>query len=171
MGRCPITDPALDVRDIDAVIWRGEYLSAMPGDEPSSWCPDTLPTNTTDARDSEETHLSVAMHAALRCLSMHLHLEVTEKGNVRCVPCTDGATIAWATPPYDEGNVICRDHAQVCTISATSGSLLPLVPWDGEERACGAGRFHRHLLKKDCHGLPSPLRRALRPTAAHHRRT
>ncbi|RNC37799.1 hypothetical protein TcCL_NonESM13018 [Trypanosoma cruzi] len=32
------------------------------------------------------------------------------------------------------GNVICRDHAQVCTISATSGSLLPVVPWDGEER-------------------------------------
>ncbi|RNC51350.1 surface protease GP63 [Trypanosoma cruzi] len=70
MGRCPIIDPALDVRDIDAVIWRGEYLSAVPGDEPSSWCLDTFSTNTTDARDTEETHLSAAAHAALRCLSM-----------------------------------------------------------------------------------------------------
>ncbi|RNC54336.1 surface protease GP63 [Trypanosoma cruzi] len=37
MGRCPITDPALDVRDIEGVIWRGKYFSAVPGDEPSSW--------------------------------------------------------------------------------------------------------------------------------------
>ncbi|RNC54218.1 putative surface protease GP63 [Trypanosoma cruzi] len=103
MDSCAITDPALDVRDIDAVIWGGEYLSAMPEDEPSSWCLDTLPNNTTDARDLEETHLSAAVHAALRCLGMQLHLEVTEKGNVRCVPCTDGATVAWATPPHDEG--------------------------------------------------------------------
>ncbi|RNC52710.1 surface protease GP63 [Trypanosoma cruzi] len=90
MDSCPITDPALDVRDIEAVIWRGEYLSAVPGDEPSSWCLDTLPNNTTDARNPEETHLSAAAHAALRCLSMQLHLEVTEEGNIRCVPCTDG---------------------------------------------------------------------------------
>ncbi|EAN87162.1 surface protease GP63 [Trypanosoma cruzi] len=33
-------------------------------------------------------HLSAAMHAALRCLGMQVHLRVTEKGNVRCVPCT-----------------------------------------------------------------------------------
>ncbi|RNC53375.1 surface protease GP63 [Trypanosoma cruzi] len=134
MGRCPITDPALDMRDIEGVIWRGEYFSGMPGDEPSSWCLDRLPTNATDARNPEETYFSAATHAALRCLSMKVHLEVTEKGNVRWVSCTDGATIAWATRPCDEGNVICRDHAQVCTISATSGSLLPMVPWDGEER-------------------------------------
>ncbi|RNC52684.1 surface protease GP63 [Trypanosoma cruzi] len=70
MGRCPITDPALDVRDIEAVIWREEYLSAMPGDEPSSWCLDTLPTNTTDARNPEERDFSAAAHAALRCLGM-----------------------------------------------------------------------------------------------------
>ncbi|EKF28614.1 hypothetical protein MOQ_007631, partial [Trypanosoma cruzi marinkellei] len=49
----------------------------------------------------------------------------------------DGATIAWATGPYGEGSVVCRDHAQVCTISATAGSLLPVVPWDGEERVWG----------------------------------
>ncbi|RNF05621.1 surface protease GP63 [Trypanosoma cruzi] len=136
---------------------RGEYLSAMPGDEPSSWCLDTLPNNTTDARDPEETYLSASMHAALRCLGMQLHLEVAEKDNVRCVPCTDKATIAWATRPYDEGNAICRDHAQVCTISANSGSLLPVVPWDGEERGCGAGRFHWHLPDKDCLGASVPV--------------
>ncbi|RNC40948.1 surface protease GP63 [Trypanosoma cruzi] len=169
MGRCPITDPALDVGDVDAVIWRGEYFSAVPGDEPSSWCPDTLPNTTMDARDPKETHLSAATHAALRCLGMQLHLEVTEKGNVRCAPCTDGATIAWTTRPYDDGNGICRDHAQVCTISANSGRLLPVVPWDGEERACGAGRSHRHLLNF-CQGHPSPMQRALGPAAAHHRR-
>ncbi|RNF06665.1 surface protease GP63 [Trypanosoma cruzi] len=129
MDSCPITDPALDVRNAAAVIWRGEYLSAVPGDEPSSWCLDTLSTSTTDARDPEDTYLSAALHAALRCLGMQVHPEVTEKGNVRCVPCTDGATIAWAAPPYDEGNAICRDHAQVCMISATSGSLLPIVLW------------------------------------------
>ncbi|RNF05868.1 surface protease GP63 [Trypanosoma cruzi] len=67
---CPITDSALDVRDIEGVIWRGEYLSAVPGDEPSSWCLDTPPTNTTDARDPEETYLGAAMHVALRCLGM-----------------------------------------------------------------------------------------------------
>ncbi|RNF00796.1 surface protease GP63 [Trypanosoma cruzi] len=63
MDSCPITYPALDVRDIEAVIWRGEYLSAVPGDEPSSWCPDTPPNNTTDARDPEETHTSRCCHA------------------------------------------------------------------------------------------------------------
>ncbi|RNF00978.1 surface protease GP63, partial [Trypanosoma cruzi] len=30
-------------------------------------------------------------------------------------------------------------------------------PWDGEERACGAGRFHRHLLNKDCRGASVPV--------------
>ncbi|RNC52277.1 surface protease GP63, partial [Trypanosoma cruzi] len=94
-----------------------------------------LPTNTTDARDPEETYLSAAMHAALGCLVMQVRLRVVEEGGVRWVPCTDGATIAWATRPYDEGSVACRGHAQVCTISATAGSLLPVVPWDGEERA------------------------------------
>ncbi|RNC40271.1 surface protease GP63, partial [Trypanosoma cruzi] len=125
--------------------------------EPSSWRLDTLLNNTTDARYPEETHLSAAMHAALRCLGMQVHLEVTEEGNVCCVSCTDGATIAWATLRYDEGSVICREHAQVCTISATSGSLLPVVPWDGEERACGAGRFHWHLPNKDCRGASVPV--------------
>ncbi|RNC35914.1 hypothetical protein TcCL_Unassigned01155, partial [Trypanosoma cruzi] len=46
------------------------------------------------------------------------------------------------------------------------GSFLPVVPWDGEERACGAGRSHWRLLKKDCEGHPSLLRRALIPAAA-----
>ncbi|RNC43885.1 surface protease GP63 [Trypanosoma cruzi] len=62
---------------------RGEYLSAMPGDKPSSWCLDKFSTNTTDARDLEETHLSASMHAALRCLGMRVRLKVTEEGNVR----------------------------------------------------------------------------------------
>ncbi|EKF98926.1 hypothetical protein TCSYLVIO_010170, partial [Trypanosoma cruzi] len=51
----------------------------------------------------EETYLSAAMHVALRCLGMQVRLRVTEEGNIRCVSCTDGATIAWATRPYDEG--------------------------------------------------------------------
>ncbi|EKG01234.1 hypothetical protein TCSYLVIO_007772 [Trypanosoma cruzi] len=167
---CPITDPALDVRDIEGVIWKGESLSAMLGDEPSSWCLDTPPTNTTDARDPEETYLSAAMHAALRCLGMQVRLEVTEEGNARWVPCTDGATIAWAAPRYVERTVICRDHAQVCTISATSGRLLPVVPWDGEERACGAGRFHRHLPNKDCRGASVPVAESIETGRGTHRR-
>ncbi|EAN98643.1 hypothetical protein Tc00.1047053508165.380 [Trypanosoma cruzi] len=170
MDSFPVTDPAVDVRDADAVIWRRECLSVMPGDETSSWCLDTLPTNTTDARDPEDTYLIAALHAALRCPGMQVRLRVVEKGNVRWVSCTDGATITWATRPYDEGNAIRRDHAEACRISATAGSLLPVVPCDGEERACGAGRFHRHLLNKDCEGHPSLLRRALRPAAAPHRR-
>ncbi|RNF08935.1 hypothetical protein TcG_09985 [Trypanosoma cruzi] len=115
-------------------------------------------------------HLGAVMHVALRCLDMQVHLEVTEKVNVRCAPCTTEATITWVAPPYDEGKAIFRDHAQVCTISATSGSLLPVVPWDGEERGCGAGRFHWHMLNKLCYGHPSPIQRALEPVAAHHRR-
>ncbi|RNC34613.1 surface protease GP63, partial [Trypanosoma cruzi] len=59
MDSCPVIGPALDVRNAAAVIWRGECLSAVPGDKPSSWCLDTLPTNTTDARDPEETYISV----------------------------------------------------------------------------------------------------------------
>ncbi|RNC33616.1 surface protease GP63 [Trypanosoma cruzi] len=169
MDSCPITGPALDVRNAAAVIWRGEYLSAVPGDKPSSWCLDTLPTNTMDARDPEETYLSAAMHAALRCLGMRVRLRVTEGSNARCAPCTAEATITWVAPPYDEGKAIFRDHAQVCTISATSGSLLPIFSWGGDVRGCGAGRFHWHLLNKLCYGHPSPIQRALGPAAAHHR--
>ncbi|RNC39920.1 hypothetical protein TcCL_NonESM10665 [Trypanosoma cruzi] len=110
------------------------------------------------------------MHAALRCLGMRVRLRVTEEGNARCAPCTAEATITWVAPPYDEGNVIFRDHAQLCTISATSGRLLPVVPWDGDVRGCGAGRFHWHLLNKLCYGHPSPIQRALGPAVAHHRR-
>ncbi|RNC40089.1 hypothetical protein TcCL_NonESM10479 [Trypanosoma cruzi] len=106
------------------------------------------------------------MHAALRCLGMRVRLRVTEGGNARCAPCTDGATIMWAAPPYDEGKAIFRDHAQLCTISATSGSLLPVVPWGGEESVCGAGRFHWHLLNKLCYGHLSLIQRALIPAAA-----
>ncbi|RNC51803.1 surface protease GP63 [Trypanosoma cruzi] len=142
----------------------------MPGDEPSSWCLDTLPTSTTDARDPEETYLSAAAHAALRYLGMQVHLELAERGNVRWFHARTERRLRGPLDPTMRGNVICRDHAEVCTIFATSGGLLPVVPWDGEKRAFGAGRSHRHLLKKDCQGRPSPLRRALGPTAAHHRR-
>ncbi|RNC39605.1 surface protease GP63 [Trypanosoma cruzi] len=69
------------------------------------------------------------MHAALRCLGMRVRLRVTEEGNARCAPCTAEATITWVAPPYDEGKAICREHAQVCTISATSDRLLPIVLW------------------------------------------
>ncbi|RNC38243.1 regulator of sigma E protease [Trypanosoma cruzi] len=110
------------------------------------------------------------MHAALKCLGMRVRLRGAEKGNARCAPCTAEAMITWVAPPYDEGKAIFRDHAQVCTISATSGSLLPVVPWDGDVRVCGAGRFHWHLLNKLCHGHPSPIQRALGPAVAHHRR-
>ncbi|RNC33847.1 putative surface protease GP63 [Trypanosoma cruzi] len=93
MDRCPITGPALDVRNTEGAIWREEYLSAMPGDKSSSWCLDTLPNNTTDARDPEETYFSAAMYLALKCLGMRVRLRVTEEGNARCAPCTDGAMI------------------------------------------------------------------------------
>ncbi|RNF03419.1 surface protease GP63 [Trypanosoma cruzi] len=72
------------------------------------------------------------MHAALRCLGMRVRLRVTEEGNACCAPCTAEATITWVAPPYDEGKAIFRDHAQVCTTSTTSGSLLPIVSWGGD---------------------------------------
>ncbi|KAF8277395.1 hypothetical protein TcBrA4_0111610 [Trypanosoma cruzi] len=81
-------------------------------------------------------------------------LGVTEEGNIRCFSCTDGATIAWATQPYARRNVICRDHAQVCTISppasgCSSGSWTARRAW--------SRRFHRHLLNKDCRGASVPV--------------
>ncbi|RNC32425.1 surface protease GP63 [Trypanosoma cruzi] len=159
MGCCPVTDSALDVRDIEGVIWRGEYSSAVPGDEPSSWPLKTLPANTKNAREPEETRLSAAaMHAALNCLCIQVHLRVTEKGNVRWAPCTDGATIKWATRLYDEGNAVCRDHAGVCRISVTGGSILLVVPWDGEERA-----WSRTVSPASTEqGLPGGIRRCCR---------
>ncbi|RNF06387.1 hypothetical protein TcG_10566 [Trypanosoma cruzi] len=114
-------------------------------------------------------HLDAVMHAALRCLCMRVRLRVTEEGNACCAPCTAEATMTWVAPPYDEGKAIFRDHAQLCTISVTSGSLLPVVSWASEERVCGAGRFHWHILNKLCYGHPSPIQRALGPAAAHHR--
>ncbi|KAF8281091.1 hypothetical protein TcBrA4_0091430 [Trypanosoma cruzi] len=142
----------------------------MPGDEPSSRCLEKFPTNTTDARDPEDTYLGVAMHTELKCLGMQVYLRVTEKGGVRWVSCAGEVTITCVTPPYDEGNAICRGHAEVCTISATSGNIIPVFQWYSEERACGTGRFHRHLLNKDCEGHPSPLRRALIPAVTPNRR-
>ncbi|KAF8280015.1 hypothetical protein TcBrA4_0098740 [Trypanosoma cruzi] len=79
-------------------------------------------------------HLGAVMHAALRCLGMRVRLRVTEEGNARCAPCAAEATITWVAPPHDEGKAIFRDHAQVCTISATSGRLLPIVSCDGDVR-------------------------------------
>ncbi|RNC34535.1 regulator of sigma E protease, partial [Trypanosoma cruzi] len=89
MDSCPIIDPAMDVRDLEAVFEKEEYLSARPGDKPSSWCLDTLPTNTTDARYPEETYLSAATQAELKCLGMQVHLKNPEKRNVRWLPCTE----------------------------------------------------------------------------------
>ncbi|EKF29576.1 surface protease GP63, putative, partial [Trypanosoma cruzi marinkellei] len=134
MDSCPIIDPVINVRDIEAVFSNGEYSAVRPGDKPSSWCLDTLPTNTTDARDPKDTYLSAAMHAELKCLGMQVHLKLPEKRNVDWAPCADGATITWATPPYDKENVICPNYAEVCTISATGSSGLPVARWDGKER-------------------------------------
>ncbi|RNE96366.1 surface protease GP63, partial [Trypanosoma cruzi] len=106
---------------------------------------DTLPTNTTDARDPEETYLSAAMHAALGCLVMQVRLGVVEKGGVRWVPCTDGATIAWATRPYGGGSVACRGHAQVCTISAAAGSPHPCT-----SQRSGVGPSARRQTTGEC---------------------
>ncbi|EAN81991.1 surface protease GP63, putative [Trypanosoma cruzi] len=137
MDSCPIIDPAMDVRDLEAVFEKEGYLSARPGDKPSSWCLDTLPTNTTDGRYPEETYLSAAMHAELKCLGMQVHVRVPEKRNVRWLPCTEEETITWDTPPYNKENVICPKYAEVCTISATGGSVIPVVSWDDEERVWG----------------------------------
>ncbi|EAN82151.1 surface protease GP63, putative, partial [Trypanosoma cruzi] len=137
MDSCPIIDPVMDVRDLEAVFKKGEYLSARPGDKPSSWCLDTLPTNTTDARYPEETYLSAAMHAELKCLGMQVHLKDPEKRNVDWTPCAGGATITWDTPPYDKESVICPNYAELCTISATGGSVLPVARWDGKREGVG----------------------------------
>ncbi|RNC42116.1 surface protease GP63 [Trypanosoma cruzi] len=56
---CTTTDTALDVRDAAAVIWREEYLSALPGDGPSSWCLDTPPTTRRWMRGTRRKHISV----------------------------------------------------------------------------------------------------------------
>ncbi|PWV04085.1 putative surface protease GP63 [Trypanosoma cruzi] len=156
MDSCPIIDPAMDVRDLEAVFEKGEYLSARPGDKPSSWCLDTLPTNTTDARYPEETYLSAAMHAELKCLGMQVHLKVTEKRGISWLPCTDGATITWGTPPYDKENVICPDYAEVCTISATGGSVIPVVSWDDEERVWDR-KVRPEFLKQSSPEAPVPV--------------
>ncbi|EKG08084.1 surface protease GP63, putative, partial [Trypanosoma cruzi] len=117
MDSCPIIDPAMDVWDLEVVFEGRKYLSARPGDMPSSWCLDTLPTNTTHEKFTGHTYLSAAMHAELKCLGMQVHLKVTEKRKSDWVPFTDGATITWDTPPYDKENVICPNYAEVCTIS------------------------------------------------------
>ncbi|KAF5214867.1 hypothetical protein ECC02_012494 [Trypanosoma cruzi] len=156
MDSCPIIDPAMDVRDLEAVFEEGKYLSARPGDKPSSWCLDTLPTNTTDTRYPGYTYLSAAMHAELKCLGMQVHLKVTEKRGISWVPFTDGATITWDTPPYDKENVICPNYAEVCTISATGGSVLPAVRWDGKERVWSR-KVRPEFLKQSSPEAPVPI--------------
>ncbi|EAN85600.1 hypothetical protein Tc00.1047053506609.50 [Trypanosoma cruzi] len=166
---CPITDPALNLRDADAVIWGGEYLSARPGDEPSLWFLDRLPTNTTDARDTEATHLGAAMHAALGRLGLQVRLRVTEKGGVFWVPCTDGATITWALDRTMRETSFVLTTRRCARYPPLAAAFLQWFRGTAG-RGCGAGRFHRHLPNKFCQGHPSPLRRALIPAAAPHRR-
>ncbi|KAF8288736.1 putative surface protease GP63 [Trypanosoma cruzi] len=156
MDSCHIIDPAMDVRDLEVVFKKGEYLSARPGDKPSSWCLDTLPTNTTDARDPEETYLSAAMHAELKCLGMQVHLKVSKNRHVDWFPCTDGAPITWGTPPYDKENVICPYYAEVCTISATGGSVIPVVSWDDEEKVWSR-KVRPEFLKQSSPEAPVPV--------------
>ncbi|RNC33805.1 surface protease GP63, partial [Trypanosoma cruzi] len=165
--RCHITDPALDVRDIEAVIWGGEYLSAMPGDRPSLWSLDTLPTNTTDARDPEETYLSAAMHAALRCLVMQVRLRVTEEGNVRW---SHARTERRLRGPLDRTMreallaVATRRCARYLPPAAVSFRWFCVTA----RRGCGAGRSHRHLLDKDCEGASVPVTESIDPGRGTH---
>ncbi|EKG04945.1 surface protease GP63, putative, partial [Trypanosoma cruzi] len=134
MDSCPIIDPAMDVRDLEAVFEDGKCLSAMPGDMPSSWCLDTLPTNKTDGKYRGKTYLSAAMYEELKCLGTQVQLKGSEKSKSDWVRCTVGEKITGDTPLYDKENVICPNYAEVCTISATGGTILPAVSWDGKER-------------------------------------
>ncbi|PWU97361.1 putative surface protease GP63 [Trypanosoma cruzi] len=134
MDSCPIIDPMMEVRDLEAVFKKGEYSSARPGDMPSSWCLDTLPTNTTNENFKGHTYLSAAMYAELKCLGMQVYLKDHKNRGFGWSPCTVGEKITGDTPLYDKENAICPEYAEVCTISATGGTVLPAVPWDGKER-------------------------------------
>ncbi|PBJ71598.1 surface protease GP63 [Trypanosoma cruzi cruzi] len=156
MDSCPIIDPEMEVWDLEAVFEDGKCLSAMPGDEPSSWSLDTLPTNTTDTRYPEETYLSAAMHEELKCLGEQVHLKGHKSVGFDWVSCTVGETIARGTPLYDKENVICPEYAEVCTISATGGTALPAVLWDGKERVWDR-KVRPEFLKQSSPEAPFPV--------------
>ncbi|EKF98266.1 hypothetical protein TCSYLVIO_010837, partial [Trypanosoma cruzi] len=169
MDSCPITDPALDVRDADAVIWRGECLFAMPGDRPSSWCPDTgFPTNTTDARDpggdvSECCH-ACGIGGALSC---RCALEWSKRAAFVGSHARTGRRLRG---PLDRtvGEALLAVATRRC-------ARYPPPPADSFQwfrgtarRGCGAERSHRHLLKKDCEGASVPVAESIDPGRGTH---
>ncbi|RNC37871.1 surface protease GP63 [Trypanosoma cruzi] len=80
MDSCPITDPALDVRNgADAVIWEGRTFVC----DAWGWVLFVVSGHASHQHDGCEgpgrnIHLGAAMHAALKCLGMQVHLEVTK---------------------------------------------------------------------------------------------
>ncbi|EKG00254.1 surface protease GP63, putative [Trypanosoma cruzi] len=169
MDSCPIIDPEMEVWDLEVVFEGRKYLSARPGDMPSSWCLDTLPTNTTHEKFTGHTYLSAAMHAELKCLGTQVHLKGSEKSKSDWVRCTVGEKITGETPLYDKENVICPEYAEVCTISATGGTVLPAVSWDGKEKVWSR-TVRPEFLNKVHQRRPSMLQRLLRPAVAPNRR-
>ncbi|KAF8287536.1 putative surface protease GP63 [Trypanosoma cruzi] len=156
MDSCPIIDPEMEVWDLEAVFEDGKYLTARSDDIPSSWCLDTLPTNKTDGKYRGNTYLSAAIYEELKCLGTQVHLKGSEKSKSDWVRCTVGEKITGETPLYDKENVICPNYAEVCTISATGGTVLPAVSWDGEEKVWGR-TVKTEFLKQSSPEAPVPV--------------
>ncbi|ESL05204.1 surface protease GP63 [Trypanosoma rangeli SC58] len=128
---CPIINPAVGVKDFGDVFKAGAQASVRPGDKPSAWCLDTVPT-TVAGEDGDES--SAAMHAGVKCLGAQVHLQQTRHGRVDWQSCTEGAKVPWEISPHGPDKVICPDYDEVCTISATGRSIIPATEWDGEEK-------------------------------------
>ncbi|ESL10956.1 surface protease GP63, partial [Trypanosoma rangeli SC58] len=120
----------MDVKDLGDVFKAKEQPSARPGDKPSAWCLDTVPT-TGAGEDGDES--SVAMHTEVKCLGAQVNLQQTRNGRVYWQSCTEGAKVPWEISTHGPDKVICPDYNEVCTISATGSSIHPAVEWDGKE--------------------------------------
>ncbi|RNF00835.1 surface protease GP63, partial [Trypanosoma conorhini] len=118
--------------------WGARQNSARPGDNPSSWCLDTAPTTVKGATDEDEgeDNLVAAVHEELKCLGGEAHLKWDKKrgGRVDWERCTSGTAVPWEIPPFDADTVTCPGFDEVCTISATGGSVLTGFKWDGKDK-------------------------------------
>ncbi|RNE99055.1 surface protease GP63, partial [Trypanosoma conorhini] len=132
---CPVIEPVISVRDLATVFKKGAHKPARPGDQPSSWCLGTAPTTVKGATDEEEGKLVAAVHAEVKCLGAEVKLKMKKRGGwVDWERCTSGVTVPWEIPPFDADKVMCPEYDEVCTISATGGSVLTGFKWDGKDK-------------------------------------
>ncbi|RNE97916.1 surface protease GP63 [Trypanosoma conorhini] len=128
---CPVIDPVLSVRDLNAVFAQGAHKAARPGDNPSSWCLDVDPTTVEGAKD--EDNPVAAVHAEVKCLGSEVKLKGKKRSGEDWMSCTPGL-ITWNIPPFDTDKVMCPEYSEVCTISAIGSGVTPGVEWDGTEK-------------------------------------